>query len=112
MEQRPVDLKVVANRWKNYKKGQDSKKPKPKAAWISIAPTMDIKRAAQSPTLKRSQSKRNLDRSIKRRDSIQERIMGGMKKGNWKKVFAFTKFMSLAKTQSEQEPANLIIAKR
>ena len=112
MEQRPVDLNIVANRWKNYKKGQDSKKPKPKAAWISIAPTMDIKRAIQSPTLKRSQSKRNLDRSMKRRDSIQERIMGGMKKGNWKKVFAFTKFISLAKTQSEQEPANLIIAKR
>ena len=112
MEQRPVDLKVVANRWKHYKKGQDSKKPKPKAAWISIAPTMDIKRAIRSPTLNRSQSKRNLVRSIKRRDSIQERIMGGMKKGNWKKVFAFTKFLSLAKTQSEQEPANLIIAKR
>ena len=60
MEQTPVDLKVVANRWKNYKKDQDSKKPKPKAAWISIAPTMDIKKAIQSPTLKRSQSKKNL----------------------------------------------------
>ncbi len=85
MEQRPVDLNLVANRWKNYRKGQDYKKPKAKAAWISIAPTMDIKRGIQSPTLKRSQSKRNLDRSIKRRDSIQEKIIGGMKKGNWKK---------------------------
>ena len=112
MEQRPVDLNLVANRWKNYKKAKDSKKPKAKAAWVSIAPQMDIQRAIKSPPLKRSQSKRNLDRSMKRRDSIQERIMGGMKKGNWKKVFAFTKFMSLAKTQSEQEPANLIIAKR
>ena len=110
MAQRPVDLNLVANRWKNYKNIKDSQKPKAKAAWI--APKMDTKRAIKSPPLKRSQSKRNLDRSIKRRDSIQERIMGGMKKGNWKKVFAFTKFMSLAKTQSEQEPANLIIAKR
>ena len=79
---------------------------------MAFASQMDIQRAIKSPPLKRSQSKRNLDRSMKRRDSIQERIMGGMKKGNWKKVFAFTKFISLAKTQSEQEPANLIIAKR
>ena len=33
-------------------------------------------------------------------------------KGNWKKVFAFSKFMSLAKTQSTEGPAQLIIAGR
>ena len=33
-------------------------------------------------------------------------------KGNWKKVFAFSKFMSLAKSQSDEGPAQLIIAGR
>ena len=33
-------------------------------------------------------------------------------KGNWKKVFAFSKFMSLAKSQSTEGPAQLIIAGR
>ena len=33
-------------------------------------------------------------------------------KGNWKKVFAFSKFMSLAKSQSNEGPAQLVIAGR
>ena len=33
-------------------------------------------------------------------------------KGNWKKVFAFSKFMSLAKSQSTEGPAQLVIAGR
>ena len=33
-------------------------------------------------------------------------------KRNWKKVFAFSKFMSLAKSQSTEGPAQLVIAGR
>ena len=33
-------------------------------------------------------------------------------KGNWKKLLAFSKFMSLAKSQSTEGPAQLIIAGR
>jgi hypothetical protein len=36
----------------------------------------------------------------------------GGAKGNWKKLLAFSKFMSLAKSQSTEGPAQLIIAGR
>ena len=46
------------------------------------------------------------------KDEKEEEGTAGGAKGNWKKILAFSKFMSLAKSQSTEGPAQLIIAGR
>lgn len=88
-----MDINLVANRWKNYKKVKDPINQK-------------VSQVQASPN-KRKPS------AIKRMVSTQSiiRTVTGSK-GNWKKVFALTKFLSLEKSQSELEPANLVIGAR
>ena len=53
--------------------------------------------------------------SAKPRDNRNEKEEDGATvgaKGNWKKLLAFSKFMSLAKSQSTEGPAQLVIAGR
>ena len=98
MEKRPMDINLVTNKWKNYKKIK------------VLKPTIDpvsIVKAKPPPLLKRKETSLLLDKKAKNKE-----IGENGKKGNWKKVFAFSKFISLAKSQSEQEPANLVVGGR
>ena len=88
-----MDINLVANRWKNYKKIKDPINEK--ASQVQPTPTK-----TKASALKRMVSTQNILRTVK--DA----------KGNWKKVFALSKFISLEKTQSELEPANLVIGGR
>ena len=47
----------------------------------------------------------------KKNDKDNEAGAAGAK-GNWKKLFAFSKFMSLAKSQANERPAGLVIGGR
>ena len=100
MEKRPLDISFVAKRWIGYKKEKDTKAEKPP---VITDNTVKMK----SSPLKRKSSSRQFDKNLK----VHEKVSAGSK-GNWSKVFAFSKFISLAKTQSEQEPANLVIGGR
>ena len=55
---------------------------------------------------------RKLSARPRKKDEKEDETATAGAKGNWKKVFAFSKFMSLAKTQSTEGPAQLIIAGR
>ena len=55
---------------------------------------------------------RKLSARPRKNDDKEDEAATAGAKGNWKKVFAFSKFMSLAKTQSTEGPAQLIIAGR
>ena len=55
---------------------------------------------------------RKLSARPRKKDEEEDETATAGAKGNWKKVFAFSKFMSLAKTQSTEGPAQLIIAGR
>ena len=94
MDKKPVDINLVTNKWKNYKKAKGPNAP------VSVGKTKP------SP-LKRKDTSLQVDKKVRKKENT-----GAAGKGNWKKVFAFSKFISLAKAQSEQEPANLIVGGR
>ena len=93
-----MDINLVTNKWKSYKK---SSIPKPTIDPVSIVKPTPLQK------LKRKESSLQADKKAKNKEKSE---IG--KKGNWKKVFAFSKFISLAKSQSEQEPANLVVGGR
>ena len=98
MEKAPMDINLVTNKWKNYKK---SKVPKQTIDPVSVV------KPKPPLLLKRKETSLQVDKKAKNKEKSE---IG--KKGNWKKVFAFSKFISLAKSQSEQEPANLVVGGR
>ena len=93
-----MDINLVTNKWRNYKK---SNEPKPSDALPSVY--------NKNPKfqLKRKDTSLQIEKTARNKENTET---GG--KGNWRKVFAFSKFISLAKSQSEQEPANLVIGGR
>ena len=93
-----MDINLVTNKWKNYKK---TKVTRP-----AIDPASVVK-PKPPPVSKRKETTLQLDKKAKNKEKSE---VG--KTGNWKKVFAFSKFISLAKSQSEQEPANLVLGGR
>ena len=94
MEKKPIDINLVTNKWKNYKKSMISK------------PTVDPFSSAK-PT-PRQLKRKDTSLQVNKREKNKEKSESS-KKGNWRKVFAFSKFISLAKSQAEQEPANLVV---
>ena len=73
-------------------------------------------RSPETQTAKLTKPSAPIQRKLSgnRRQKNENDNEGGAKgaKGNWKKVFAFSKFMSLAKSQTNDSPAQLIIAGR
>ena len=88
-----MNINLVANRWKNYKKTKDPIIGK-------AAQEQATANKAKPSGFKRMVSTQSLIRTVTR------------SKKNWKKVFALSKFISLEKSQAELEPANLVIGAR
>ena len=97
MDRKPVDINLVTNKWKKYKK---AKGPNAPFNPVSVGTTMPSQ-------LKRKDTSLQVDKKVRKKE-----ITSTAGKGNWKKVFALSKFISLAKAQSEQEPANLMVGGR
>ena len=97
MDKKPMDINLVTNKWKNYKK---AKGPNAPFDAVSVGKT-------KPSQLKRKDTSLQVDKKVRKKENT-----GAAGKGNWKKVFAFSKFISLAKAQSEQEPANLVVGGR
>ena len=67
---------------------------------------------ALTPRLKSPQLKRKPSAKPHPKNETEKEKTNTGAKGNWKKVFAVRKFLTLAKTQSSENPAQLEIAGR
>ena len=95
-----MDINLVTNKWKKYKKEKGSNAPfNP----VSVGTTMPSQ-------LKRKDTSLQVDKKVRKKEITSTAWKKAI--GNWKKVFALSKFISLAKAQSEQEPSNLILGGR
>ena len=93
-----MDINLVTNKWRSYKKSNEPKPP-------DFLPSVYNKNPKFQ--LKRKDTFLQIEKKAKNKENTET-----VGKGNWKKVFAFSKFISLAKSQSEQEPANLVVGGR